>query len=172
MCFQMSGLKSKTKFLRNESTLQRHHTGAGLYKTECSARHKNVPGTVSQCCRNHVRSTKSAGEMSICCSATGEMRTTGAACKNVSETKGDVLSLPSYLAEIWRSSSSRSCTAVVPETLQTGGWQPPLEGAQTSSGHFKGEIKLFQSKGSDKNSEASIEIIAVVIWQPWRCTLV
>lgn len=166
MCFQISGLKSKTKVLRNESTLQRHHTEQVYTRLNAAhgtkmflVRWASAAGTTCAQPNLLVRWVSAAAPQ-------GKWGRPGPLARTFLRQTGDVLSLPSYLAEIWRPSSSRSCTAAVPETLQTGGWQPPLEGAQTSSGHFKGEIEMFQSKGSDKNLEASIEIIAVVIWQP------
>lgn len=152
-CFQMAGLKFKAKILEERVPFVTPPQRAGLHTNERSARHKNVPCTWIQCCEYHVHSTKSASEMSICCCCccccTGQIRTTEAAAEMFLKQTGHVISLPSYLAETRRSSSSRSCTATVPETLPTGDWQPPRGGAQTSFQHFKGGSKLFPSKGSN-----------------------
>lgn len=160
----MAGLKSKAKFLRNESTLRRQPHRAGLYKTECSARHKNAPGALSQGCRSHVRSTQSAREMSICLSPPHPWGNGGR--REVAKTNG-------------RRDGSELHT-----WLKYGGHLPPgpvLQRPQKlcrleAGSHLRRALKhalstlkersnCFSRKAAIKSSEACMEIIAVVIWE-------
>lgn len=139
MYFHTAILKSNTHFSRNKSraaevTLRRHHTeqvytrlntaqstkmffvdGAGVAGAKCTA-----PILLMRCisevwrdCYKNIFVWK----------------------KSVFRDVTAIISVSSYLAEKWRSFSSRSCTAEAPGTLLTGDWHSPLEGAQTGSQH-------------------------------------